>query len=238
MVLAELAAADPAPRGDAPWGTIASVCLHAGLAAVLVFSPAGSSAPPPGAVVTVDIVSLSEFAALAKPAVEPVPVALSTPQAAVPMAEPDASGRLTPKPPAAVTQSPTITATEFFSADILLDPGEAGIRRSLASFADRERIIQVCNLEAMEQIGRNVPEYVPDAVVGYAMSDLIVDGLTVIAAGGAFRSRRRWYEVAYTCTAAPGYEAVTAFAFKLGDEIPEDVWDAHNLNASDDDENE
>jgi hypothetical protein len=66
------------------------------------------------------------------------------------------------------------------------------------------------------------------------MSDLTIHGLTIIASGGAFRSRRRWYEVAYTCSAAAGATAVTAFEFKLGAEIPETLWEAHNLNASDD----
>jgi hypothetical protein len=68
------------------------------------------------------------------------------------------------------------------------------------------------------------------------MSDMMWQGLTLTAAGGAFRSRRKWYGVAFHCTVASGYEAVTAFDFKLGDPIPEDKWDEYLLNAEDEDD--
>ena len=132
-----------------------------------------------------------------------------------------------------IPETPTITATEFYSANILREPGSERIRRILTTFADRERIIQICNIEAVEQIHRAAPEYEPDTVVGYAMADLAITGMALTAAGGAFRSRRRWYGVSYNCTAAPGYEGVTAFDFTLGAEIPESQWEAHSLNAED-----
>ena len=53
------------------------------------------------------------------------------------------------------------------------------------------------------------------------------------AMGGAFRSRRQWYNVSFECEAAPTLDGVASFMFKLGDAIPESEWDAHNLNAED-----
>ncbi len=45
----------------------------------------------------------------------------------------------------------------------------------------------------------------------YALADPLTEGLTLTAAGGAFRSRRRWYGVA-------------------------EHWEEHNLNAADEEE--
>lgn len=232
MALADLAIAAPAlPERICPWGALASLAFHASLAAALVLlSPLGDLAPPPAPVITVDIISTAEFAALqTPPAPQPAPDA----ETAIPV--PD---RLAPSPELVrqpIPENPTYRATQFYSASVLQDPENASVVRTLRSFTDQERIIQVCNVEAIEQIGRAAPEYVPDTVVGYAMSDFVLSGLSIIATGGAFRSRRRWYEISYTCTAAPNYEAVTAFEFQLGAEIPEALWEAHNLNASDED---
>ena len=227
MALADLAIAAPAPaEGLSPWGTLASIAFHGTLAAaLLLLSPLGDALPPPAAVITVDIISTAEFAALQSPT-PALDAAISVPSRLAP------SPVLTPQP---VPETPTVTATRFYAANVLQEPDNAGVLRTLRSFTDQEQIIQVCNLEAIEQIARAAPEYVPDTVVGYAMSDFVFSGLTIIATGGAFRSRRRWYEISYTCTTAPGYEAVTAFQFKLGNEIPERLWEAHNLNASDED---
>jgi hypothetical protein len=112
----------------------------------------------------------------------------------------------------------------------------ARIRQTLTQFADSERIVQLCNIEGLEQIKRSEPDYAPDALVAYAMSDPLSSGLTLTAAGGAFRSRRKWYGVSLRCTVAPDYQGVTAFEFTVGDAIPQDQWEAHNLNAEDADE--
>jgi len=214
----------------APWGTVASLLFHAGLAAAVVLLSPVILEPPPPPVITVDILTEAQFQAALQPAPPPSPLAS---EAAVAPTE----GRLTPSQPLEpdIPPNPTFTATQFYSANILRELENTDVVRTLRSFTDQERIIQVCNLEAIEQIARAAPDYEPDTVVGYAMSDFVLDGLSIIAAGGAFRSRRRWYEVSYTCTAAPGYEAVTAFEFKLGSEIPDRLWEAHNLNASDED---
>ena len=109
----------------------------------------------------------------------------------------------------------------------------ATVRRGLSSFADRERVAQLCNIEALEQIRLAAPQYDPDTVVSYAMADPFSSGLMMTALGGAFRSRRQWYNVSFECQAAPTLDGVTSFAFKLGGVIPESEWEAHDLNAED-----
>ena len=219
------------------WGTLASIVLHAGLALTLLLaSPLRQLVVPEPRPVAVEIVTSAEFAALAAPV--PAPQALSAPTGAEATAPATSGDRLAPSPPLTPkpAQHPTITATQFYSASILKEPGMEHIRKAMGTLADSERIVQLCNIEGLEQIKRAAPTYAPDTLVPYAMTDPVAAGFTMTAAGGAFRSRRKWYGIAFRCTAAADYSGVTQFAFKLGDPIPEDQWEDHNLNVEDADE--
>lgn len=92
-------------------------------------------------------------------------------------------------------------------------------------------MVQLCNIEALEQIKAAKPEFAPDTLVAYAFGDMNVAGGILTAPGAAFRSRRRWWNVSLRCAVAPDYTAVTAFEFTLGDEIPKDEWEEHYLTA-------
>lgn len=215
----------------------ASIGLHAAFAAAaLLLSPLRTLVVPPPEPIAVEIISTEEFSALERPAptLDTAPeVRNDTPVAPAVAAQEDE--RLTPSGPLepALPQGETVTATDFYSAGILLEPGMEKIRRTLRGFADSERIVQVCNIEAIEQIKRGAPAYDPDTVVSYAMADPLWNGLLFTAPGGAFRSRRKWYEVTFHCRVAPGYEGVTAFDFTIGASIPQSQWEERNLNAED-----
>ncbi len=228
------AAPMPAPR-PIPWGTVASLALHGALAlALLISPPVRDLVLPEPSPVNVEIVTAGQFAALQPAEPAPPPAIEATPNEAV--AEPGErlpeTGPLVPDLP----ENPVVTATEFYSASLLRQPDMQRIRQSLTGFADSERVVQVCSIEALEQIRRAAPAFDPDTMVAYAMSDMIWQGLTLTAAGGAFRSRRKWYGIEFHCTVAPGYEGVTAFDFQLGDPIPESEWEEHSLNAADADD--
>ena len=119
---------------------------------------------------------------------------------------------------------------------MLNQPDMKSVKRGLTTLASSEKVMQLCNIEALEQIRLAASQYAPDTMVSYAMADPIQTGLILTAMGGAFRSRRQWYNVSFECVAAPGLDGVTSFSFKLGDAIPKDQWDAHFLNAEDEDE--
>jgi hypothetical protein len=230
-------AAELPVRRSIPWGTLASLVLHGGLAlALLLLPPVRDLVLPEPPPVNVEIVTPQQFAAL-QPVEAPPPV-IAAPAPDQPAAPSELGERLPESGPLMpdLPDSPVVTATEFYSANLLRQPDMQRIRRSLTGFADSERMVQICNIEALEQIRRAAPAFDPDTMVAYAMSDMLWQGLTLTAAGGAFRSRRRWYGIAFHCTVAPGYEAVTAFDFKLGDPIPESEWEMHNLNAADADD--
>ncbi|MBI4923929.1 MAG: DUF930 domain-containing protein [Devosia nanyangense] len=218
-----------------PWGALASLGLHGALALAVIFlSPLRELVVPPPEPVAVEIITAQQFAALQAADASP-PLAAPAPSAdTAPATQPDAT-TATPAPaPAAATGM--IAATEFYAANMLREPGMARIRQTLTTLADSERIVQLCNIEALEQIRRAVPAFHPDTMVAYAMSDMMWQGMTLTAEGGAFRSRRQWYGVAFHCTVASGYGGVAAFDFKLGEPIPQSDWEAHNLNVEDADD--
>ena len=225
--------AGPPIERHLPWGTIASVALHAGLAlAVLLASPLRQLVVPTPQPVAVEIVTPAEFAALAPVPAPPVLTAPVAPQATAPTAPSTTPSPSAPAKPAAPSDG-TITARQFYSAGILNEPGMEHIRKAMTTLADSERVVQLCNIEGLEQIRRAAPTYAPDTLVPYAMADMDGSGLTLIASGGAFRSRRRWFGIMFRCAVAPDYSGVTSYSFKLGAEIPPDQWEAHNLNAED-----
>lgn len=222
-------------------GTAASVLVHGLLlASLLVLTPLKQLVVPPPAAVTVEIVTPDQFAVLTRP----VPAAAPTPppiEAAAPIARsptPPASERLPTSPPGlpSAVGDGTVRATHFYANGILNEPGMEHIRRAFGTLAGSEKLVQLCNIEGLEQIRRAEPGYDPDTLVPYAMADMQTAGLTLKAAGAAFRSRRKWYGVSFQCTVAADLAGVTAFEFRLGQPIPEDQWEDHNLNAEDSDE--
>jgi hypothetical protein len=149
----------------------------------------------------------------APPANSPV----SAPPAAVPQAAPPgtAPGR--------------IKAARFLSAKTLSDPRSWQARSSLQQLSGGDRLEQICNLEAMEQMHAWDSRFLADAVVAYAMAETRLNGRTTDAPGAAIRSRGHWYALSYTCTMAASAEDVTSFEFQLGAEIPQQQWAEYSL---------
>lgn len=216
-----------------PLGLAGSVALHTGLLlAMFLLTPLRSFVAPEPQAISVDIVPLS--------VIEPAPQAEAPPpEAAAPAPEGSPTVAETPSPAAPAAGVPsqdadgTLHATKLYAAAMLTRPDMASVRRGLRTLASSEKVVQLCNIEALEQIRLAAPQYDPDTMVGYAMADPVSTGLMLTAMGGAFRSRRQWYNVSFTCTAAPTLDGVTSFSFKLGDAIPESEWEAHDLNAED-----
>lgn len=124
-----------------------------------------------------------------------------------------------------------VAASTLFSSRILDDPRSKGARTALKQLGTEDRVSQLCNIEAMEQVHRLAGDYQPDFVVAYARADLKLAGLTLEADGGAIRSRQHWYDLAFICQITPDLETVAAFQFSLGAEIPEAKWEDYALPA-------
>ena len=106
--------------------------------------------------------------------------------------------------------------------------GNTRFERSLRSLAPSARLEQICDFTAMQRI-RTSGKHRPDRAVGYAISSGKVTDNTLVADGAAFRSRKKWYRLSYTCTTTPDRMKVLKFDFKIGPEIPEEKWSAYGL---------
>ncbi len=217
-----------------PAGIAASLLLHAALLTVIVIAQlAPPMAVPPLRTVEVDLVSMAQFAAMLAPKTVPQPAGEPAPPVALPA--PAAAAPPTTENPTAPSNGP-FRATAFYAASLLAEPASAKLRQAMTTLADPERVVQLCDIEAMEQVRRVRPDYDPDMVVPYAMEDTAVQGGALVATGGAFRSRREWYAISFRCTPTRDFEHVEAFEFTLGEAIPHELWDAHYLTAEEQDE--
>jgi len=228
----------PSPSHHTPWGPVASVGAHVGLLALLlVFSPVrplDASVQAPQSI-SVELIPPEKPAALPVPA---TPLTLPS-QVTAPAEPPAAAAPAEPAPGARPAHAPNVGlthATHLFAASILKDPSSSKIRKTLSTFADSEKLMQICNMEGLEQIRRANPKFNPDVLVSYAMAETSVDGMTLIADGGAFHTGKNWIAIRLRCTVAADYSGVTDFAFSIGDPIPKSEWNSHNLPAEYDDE--
>lgn len=105
---------------------------------------------------------------------------------------------------------------------------EKRLERSLRTLAPAERLEQICDYTATERI-REAGEHRPDRAVGYATASAKVSANTLVAEGGAFRSRKQWYHLSYTCTTTPDRMKVLSFEYKIGSPIPEEKWADYGL---------
>ena len=91
------------------------------------------------------------------------------------------------------------------------------------------RLEQLCDYTAMTRIRSESKQFRPDRAVANASAEPKETGNTLEVTGGAFRSRKKWYALSYICTASPDRMSVTAFRYKVGEEIPESKWSAYGL---------
>lgn len=106
---------------------------------------------------------------------------------------------------------------------------DAQFERSLLRLAPSERLEQLCDYTALTHIRKDERHFRPDRAVANAVKNVIHKDHTIIARGGAFRSRGKWYEMSYTCTAEPQHLKVESFNYKIGNEIPQAKWASYGL---------
>ena len=92
-----------------------------------------------------------------------------------------------------------------------------------------DRLEQLCDYTAMVHIRKDQRKFHPDRAVASAIKPPKISADTIEAKGGAFRSRKHWYEMSYTCTATPDHMKVLSFRLSVGAEIPETKWAAYGL---------
>jgi hypothetical protein len=106
---------------------------------------------------------------------------------------------------------------------------DARFERSLEMLAPAERLEQLCDFTAMTRIRSDNKEFRPDRAVANAMAESHAKGDTLEVTGGAFRSKKKWYALAYRCAATPDHLKIVAFNYTIGEEIPESKWASFGL---------
>jgi Domain of Unknown Function (DUF930) len=106
---------------------------------------------------------------------------------------------------------------------------ENRFEHSLRRLSPGERLVQLCDYTAMQRVRHDSRKYRPDRAVADARGEVYINKNTVVAKGGAFRSRHKWYALSFTCTASPDNMKVLTFKYTIGGEIPEAKWAAYRL---------
>jgi hypothetical protein len=210
-----------------------SVLLHAALLAMLFHGLDAPPETPKERSVSVDIISAAQYAAAVAATHLTAPTARTevVQPAPVPVEPPPVAPAPTPPPAEVAEPSGMVHATELKAAGVLAEPGSKEVRETLPLLASDERMTQLCDIEALEQIHLWKDALHPDTLVAYAMAETQVTAHTIQADGGAFRDARQWYQIKFRCEVADDFQSVTDFQFAVGDLIPESEWDAHNLTA-------
>ena len=90
------------------------------------------------------------------------------------------------------------------------------------------RFEQVCDLEAMQRIGKD-KTYRPERTIVSALANPKVVDVTMSGAGGAFKSKGQWYQFSFTCKTSPDHMQVLLFSFQVGEPIPQEQWEKSGL---------
>lgn len=180
---------------DAGWGVSASLLAHVAFAALVALSWRQVTMPPPLVEsLPVDFLTADQYDRL------------TAPPAPGPAAEP-----VRPSAPEMVT------ATAMLSAAALADPKSRAGAAVLAKLGTDEKAVQLCDLEAIEQVRTARPDLAPERLIAFGAGPPLSFGRSELdAEGAAFRSAGRWYHLRYRCTLSPGNGRVVAFSFAVG----------------------
>lgn len=195
---------------ETAWSVAVSFLFHALMAFAMVRMWV---APPPPAPleesIPVTMLTPAELEALLHPA----------PPETAPRTSPD-TARLGPpaeRPPDFV--GPLIHASTILSGLALAEPRNRRAREDLPRLNPTERMVQLCNIEALQQVARVRTDFSPEIVSAYAMKELAIGHDTVEADGAAIRGGDDWYALRYRCRLSPGNGSVIAFDFLAGDRL-------------------
>jgi hypothetical protein len=223
----------PRASPSAP-GFAASVALHLALFGVLLLIvPKPAPRPPSEKRIAVEILDPAQFEAVYRSPAGALPAPQLPDGLALPQNPPDIISFPAdlPLPP---HSGEKIVARRFLSATAFDDPRSAKAKAALSAMLPDEKAIQLCNIEALEQITALDAEYQPDLLTAYSMQSVRLSATSVNAPGAAFRSRGQWFGVAFDCALTPDLAEVVAFEFRIGKAIPHEKWARYNLAEGED----
>jgi hypothetical protein len=116
-----------------------------------------------------------------------------------------------------------VRSKDPFSPDALIDPR---VLQAMGKLSARERIVQLCKIEALDRIRRQRPD---SDLLAYdpSMGRVSIRGLD--ASGVAFRTRSNWYDVKFNCRVDAGATKVVSFSYVIGSAVPKSKWASRGL---------
>ena len=90
------------------------------------------------------------------------------------------------------------------------------------------RFEQICDLEAMQRIGKD-KVYKPEQTIVSALASPKVSESMMSGTGGAFKSKGHWYQFAFTCQTSPDHMQILSFSYRIGEPIPAEQWEKNGL---------
>lgn len=205
------------------WGIAASALLHILIGAFILLLPtAPKLREQPEQSVEVEIVTLPPTIPEEKHEL-PSQSLLPQPQTGERVEKPEARSETPalPEESRPRDEAPAmVKPSRMLSEKSLADPRSRKARKELAMLAPDERVEQLCNVEAMAQVGSWSKDLKPDRVVAYAMADPKLSGSSFSADGAALHSKKNWYRLLFKCDLTPDRKKVAAFEFLMGDPIP------------------
>lgn len=119
-----------------------------------------------------------------------------------------------------------VDAKELFSAKSIADPR---VKQAMGQLPVKKRILQLCSIEALEQIRNERPEDFPDMLVPFGPSGGFIGKEQIDASGGAYRSKGTWYDVNFKCKVNLETVEVVSFSYAIGSVVPEASWKSRKL---------
>ncbi|WP_104666185.1 DUF930 domain-containing protein [Ensifer adhaerens] len=134
----------------------------------------------------------------------------------------DAAAKVELKPvPSKMTE-----AKELYSAKSIADPR---VKQALINLPVKRRILQLCNLEALEQIRSQRPDTPPEGLVPFGPMGGFITKNRMDASGGAYQNKSTWYDVDFKCVVNEDATEVTSFSIAIGGEVPKAAWKERRL---------
>jgi hypothetical protein len=110
----------------------------------------------------------------------------------------------------------------------LASANDARTERALKQLDPVARFEQVCDLEAMKNIGKDKTYRPERSMVGALESPKVVKS-TMTGRGGAFKSKGQWFQFSFKCETTPDHMRVHAFWFQIGEPILHEKWEPNGL---------
>lgn len=219
------------------WSIAASTLLHIGLCVLvlLLFVPPKLSSPQEDEGVQVEFVTIPQPPIAERQPELPRQLSLPERTEVVPdKAEENATTPIVPQEPQPQDETwAMVKPSRMLSEEVLADPRSRRARKELAALAPTDQIEQLCNLEAMAQVGAWSREFQPDRVIAYALANPNLTANAFLAEGAALHSKREWYRLRFKCELTPDHKKVAGFEFLIGELIPKEDWAEYNLPEDD-----